>query len=283
MSNAPIDDDDTIFHDDLDLAAAEAEPAGPSLLTRMVLEALGTFLLVALALGVALFTSAFSETRITVGAAFGFSLWVIIVAIGRTTGGHVNPAVTIAAWVAGRFPGRDVAPYILAQVIGATAGGATLWALISANPNVADGRQLMNTVAIGFGEHSPTQFGLGAGLIAEVLGTAVFVGVILAATSARSTRNLAPVSIGIALFLMIMWTIPFTNAALNPARATGVAFFSDTWALTQLWAWWLGPLVGAAIAGLLFRAFGPEEDLLSAQREAAVVEEIEVVEIIEER
>lgn len=278
MSNAPIDD--SALPADIDLDDPIIEVAGPSLVARLVAEVTGTFIFILLALTVA----TFADGKIIVMLGFAISLWAMIVAFGGISGGHFNPAVTVGAWVAGRFSGRDVAPYILAQTVGATAAGATLWALLGSNPQVTDARTIVNGVAIGFGDHSPTQFPLAAGAVVEVLATAMFVAIILAATSFRAIPALAAPTIGLGLGILLMFAIPFTNGALNPARATGAALFAETWALQQLWLFWLAPIVGGAIAGLLFRAFGPEEDLLSTQIDAMVAEEeIEIVEIVEER
>ncbi|WP_062380473.1 aquaporin [Demequina pelophila] len=244
------------------------EPAGPSLITRMIAEAGGSFVFILIALGAAIF----ADGRIVVAFGFALALWGVIVAIGGVSGAHVNPAVTVGAWIAGRFPGRDVAPYVLAQTLGATGAGATLWALIGSNPQVQDAKTIMSAVAIGVGENSPTQFPLAAGAVVEVLATGMFVAVVLAATSIRAIPALAAPTIGLALGVLHLFAIPFTNAALNPARATGAALFAETWALEQLWLFWLAPIIGGAIVGLLFRAFGPEED----------IERVEVIEVIDE-
>ncbi len=272
MSHAPFDDDRTVFHDELTDDVWVEDRSGPSLVARLVAEAAGTFVFILVALGVALFMPAFSETRLTVALAFGFAAWGVIVAIGHVSGAHLNPAVTVGLWAAGRFPGIDVLPYVLAQVLGASAAGAALWGFMVSSPNVTDGRAIMDGISIGFGEHSPTQFGLVPGLVAELVGTAILLAVVLSATSVRAVRNMAPATIGVSLTILVAWIIPFTNGALNPARATGTALFANTWALTQLWAWWVAPLVGAVITGLLYRAFGPRED----------VERVEVVEVIDE-
>ena len=243
------------------------DTSGPSLVTRMVAELFGSFVFLLIALGAALF----NDGRIVVAFGFGLALWGVVVAIGRVSGAHVNPAVTVGAWIAGRFPGRDVAPYIVAQVIGAALAGVTLWFLVGTNPQVDDARTIMDAVAIGYGDHSPLQFPMVAGAVVEILGTGMFVAAVLAATSVRAIPALAAPTIGLALAVMHLFAIPFTNAALNPARATGAALVADTWALQQLWLWWLAPLIGGAIVGLLFRAFGPEEDLETVE----VIEEIE--------
>lgn len=247
------------------------DTSGPSLMARMAAELLGTFILVFMGVGAALFFSTGNNGTLTV--AFGFAIGVIIAAtiVGRISGAHINPAVTVGAWIAGRFPARDVAPYILAQVVGATAAGALLWGLAQTHEQIPDAQAFLAGAANGFGEHSPTGFPLVAGLIIEVIIAALLVGVVLAATSRRAIAAVAPFAIGLTVGFLVLVAIPFTNGALNPARASGIAFFSDTWALQQLWLFWVAPLLGALIAGLLFRAFGPEEDLETVE----VLEEIE--------
>lgn len=275
MSNAPFEHEHTQavpdqieFTEDLTEEVWVEDTSGPGLVARMTAEAVGTFIFILLALTVAVFT----DSKVLVLLGFAVPLWAMIVMFGGVSGGHFNPAVSVGVWIAGRFPGRDVTPYILAQVVGASAAGATLWALLGSNPQVTDARTIVNSVAIGFADRSPTQFPWGAGFAVEVIATAIFVGVILAATSVRAVKNLAPVTIGLTLGALLMFAIPFTNGALNPARATGAALFAETWALEQLWLFWLAPVIGGAIAGLLVRAFGPEED----------IERIEVIEVVEE-
>jgi len=257
MSQPEIDADEPDFEDsDIEW---DDEPAGPSLVTRMIAELVGTFVFILLALGAAMF----ADGRIVVALGFALPLWAVVVAIGRVSGAHVNPAITVGAWLAGRFPGRDVAPYVLAQTIGATAAGATLWGLIASNPQVEDASTIMSNVANGYGDYSPTQFPLAAGGVTEVLATGMFVAAVLAATSVRAIPALTAPTIGLALGALHLFQIPFTNASLNPARSTGAALFAEGWALEQLWLFWLAPLIGAVVVGLLFRAFGPEEDLVS--------------------
>jgi aquaporin Z len=262
------------------------EPAGPSLAARLIAEAAGTFILVLLGVGAALLLPFRNNDSVTVGLAFGIGAMIAIVIFGGISGAHLNPAVTLGLWIAGRFRGRDVGFYAAAQVLGGLAAGGLLVILINANPGLAaaltnggDAKQLMAGASNGFGEHSPTVFAdygiggfsMGAALIVEVIATAVLVGVVIAVTSARAPRGVAPFAIGLTLAILVVWTIPFTNAALNPARALASAAFAGDWALSQLWVFWVAPLLGAAIAGLLFRAFAPEE-------EYEVVEVLDVIE-----
>lgn len=284
MSDTPAADAAEEFTEELDADIWSDEPAGPSLITKMLAEVVGTFILVLLGVGTALTLGLMSSGTIviqgqnaggilggptlTVGLAFGIALIIAAVVFGGVSGAHLNPAVTLGAWLAGRFPGRDVVPYVLAQVIGGLFAGATLYFLIASHPQIAEPRSYVSSAAIGFGDHSPAGFGIGAGLAVEAIGTALLVLVVLAATARRSTALTAPFAIGLALSALVVFAIPFTNGGLNPARATATALFSDSWALGQLWAFWVAPLVGAAIVGLLYRAFAP-------------VEEIEVVETID--
>ncbi|WP_228374259.1 aquaporin [Demequina phytophila] len=247
------------------------DASGPSLVARMLAELAGTFILVFMGVGTALFLSVGNNGTLT--AAFGFALGVIIAAVifGGVSGAHLNPAVSVGLWLAGRFQGRDVAPYILAQLVGATAAGALLFGLVAGHPSIESAREFMDGGANGYGDHSPAGFNLVSGLVIEVLIAALLVGVVLAVTSARAVPGVAPFAIGLTVGFLVLVAIPFTNGALNPARATGIAIFADTWALQQVWLFWVAPLVGGAIAGLLVRAFGPEEDLITVE----VIETIE--------
>lgn len=256
------------FTEDLTTEAWSADPAGPSLVGRLVAEAIGTFVLVLIGTGTALLLSVTGNGTIAVGFGFGVAAMIGIVAFGRVSGAHFNPALTIGAWLSGRFPGLDVVPYILAQVVGGiVAGGALrlgIGSLDGVDGTAASG--LMSTVSIGFGEHAPfassgLTFGVGVALMVEAIATGLLMLVVLGATSKKVSPSVAPFAIGLGLAVLVVWTIPFTNGALNPARATATALFSDTWALGQLWAWWLAPIVGAAIVGLLYRIYGPVEDL----------------------
>lgn len=239
-----------------------APASGPSMAARLAAEAAGTLILVLVGLGVALFALPFNPGATwLVAFGFGMTVMVLAVAVGGVSGAHFNPAVTLGLWAAGRFPGRDIAPYVLAQVVGAIAAGGLLRLGVAASPIEPGGADALAAVSIGWGDHSPWGVGLWAGLVVEFLATAGLVATILAATSVRAEGRIAPFVIGTALMLLILVALPFTNAALNPARATGTAVWADGWALGHLWAWWLAPIVGGVLAGLAFRAFGPAEDL----------------------
>lgn len=256
------------------------DTSGPGLVARMLAEGAGTFILVLMGVGAALFSSVMGWGLLAV--AFGFALGVIIAALifGGVSGAHLNPAVTIGAWLGGRFPGRDVAPYIVSQVIGAVLASGLFAFLVSTNElydQLGTTREFIGTASNGYGEHSPTQFDWLAAGIVEIIIAALLVSVVLAVTSVRNkaAASSAPFAIGLTVGFLVMVAIPFTNGALNPARATGTAVWSDSWAIEQLWLFWVAPIIGAAIAGLLFRAFGPEEDLISVERIEETVEVIE--------
>lgn len=247
------------------------EPMGPSLAARLGAELAGTFILVLLGVGAALFNKVGGNGTLTVGLSFGVAVIIAAFAFGSVSGAHLNPAVTVGVWLSGRLPGRDVVLYILAQVVGgAIAGGALFVSALSLKGvDLAQARKIMSAAANGYGAHAPqlnnqgASFGLGVGIFAELVATGLLVLVVLSATSVRAPKGVAPFAIGLGLALLVVWTIPFTNAALNPARATATAIFADNWALSQLWVWWLAPILGAAIVGLAFRIFGPAEDLVA--------------------
>lgn len=253
---------------DVDTGAEPIDPAGPGLAARMIAEALGTAVLVAMGLGI----GATYGNPLLVAMGFAFAVLGIIITMGHISGAHVNPAVTIGFWIAGRFPGRDVAPYILAQVVGATLGAGVVYALTLTHPAVtaspdagAAAASTMGKLSIGYGEYSPNGYGVAGAIIGEVIATALLVTVVLAATSKLAPRGNAPYSISLVLMALILFGIPYSNASLNPARAAGSAIFAESWALEQLWVWWLTGLVAGAVIGLLFRAFGPLEDIESTE------------------
>ncbi len=248
------------------------EPAGPSLTARLVAEAVGTFALVLLGVGAAALSGVGSNGTLAIGLSFGITVLAGVIAVGHISGAHFNPAVTVGAWIAGRLQGGYVIGYILAQVIGGALGAAVLAGVFGSHPDISNVKNFMSTTAIGFGEHSPANFSMVAAIIIEAVAVALLVAVVLASTSVRAPKGAAPFSIGLTLAILVMWAIPFTNAGLNPARATATAIFSESWALGQLWVFWLAPLIGAAIVGLLFRAFSPEEEF----------ETVEVLDVIED-
>ena len=186
------------------------------------------------------------------GVAFAFGLTVLTMAyaIGHISGCHLNPAVTIGLVAGNRFKAGEIAPYVIAQVVGGIAGAAVLYVIASgkAGFTLADG-----FASNGYGEHSPGSYSLVAGFVAEVVLTFMFLLIILGATDKRAPQGFAPIAIGLGLTLIHLIGIPVTNLSVNPARSTGPAVFVGGWALVQLWLFWVAPILGAAIAGVVYR------------------------------
>lgn len=224
------------------------------MLRKTAAEFFGTFWLVFGGCGSAVLAAAFPQLGIGfagVALAFGLTVLTMAYAVGHISGGHFNPAVTLGLWAGGRFSLRDVLPYILAQVIGGIAAAAVLYLIASGNANfdvTASG-----FAANGYGEHSPGEYSLLAAIIAELVLTAFFLIVIHGATDKRAPAGFAPIAIGLALTLIHLISIPVTNTSVNPARSTAVAIFQGTWALEQLWLFWLVPLIGGIIGGVIYR------------------------------
>jgi len=191
-----------------------------------------------------------------VSLAFGLTVLTMAFAIGHISGCHLNPAVTLGLWAGGRVPARDILPYIIAQVIGAIAAAYILCAIASGNGSdpVAGG-----LASNGFGEHSPGHYGLGTAILTEIVMTFFFLTVILGSTDRRAPAGFAPIAIGLALTLIHLISIPVTNTSVNPARSTGPAVVVGGWALAQLWVFWVAPIVGAVIAGAVYRWLHAEE------------------------
>jgi len=230
----------------------------PSLAAKLGAEALGTFLLIFGGCGAAILAATFlTDDNVQLGIgfvgvslAFGLSVLVGAYAFGHVSGGHFNPAVTIGLAIAKRFEWKGVLPYILTQLVAASLAGAVLFAIASGKPgfNAVESGFASN----GYGDRSPGGYGLVAGLIIEIVITAVFVYVILGATDTRAPVGFAPIAIGLALTLIHLISIPISNTSVNPARSTGVAFFNGNGAVGQLWVFWLAPILGALIAGSTF-------------------------------
>ena len=178
-------------------------------------------------------------------------------AIGHISGCHLNPAVSVGLWAGGRFPANELLPYTITQVLGGIVAGGVLFLIASgqADFNVAAG-----FASNGFGEHSPGGYSLLAALVAEVVMTMMFLLVVLGATDARAPAGMAPVAIGLCLTLIHLITIPVTNTSVNPARSTAVAVYVGDWAITQLWLFWVTPIVGAVIGALIYRYIGSDEN-----------------------
>ena len=223
-----------------------------SLWQKLMAEFLGTLWLVLGGCGSAVLAAAFPQVGIGllgVSLAFGLTVLTMVYAVGHVSGGHFNPAVTVGLCTARRFLGKDVLPYIVAQVAGAIAGAGILFIVASgkAGFDVSAG-----FAANGYGSHSPGGYSLAAGLVAELVMTFFFLIVILGATNKRAPQQLAGVAIGLALTLIHLVIIPVTNTSVNPARSTGPALFVGDWALRQLWLFWLAPVIGAALAGVAY-------------------------------
>ena len=199
-----------------------------------------------------------------VALAFGLTVLTGAYALGPISGGHFNPAVTVGLWAGGRFPARDIAPYIVAQLVGAIAAAALLYLIASGRSGFEVSAGFASN---GYGEHSPGGYSLGAALVTEIVITFMFLIVILGATHQRAPVGFAGIAIGLALTLIHLISIPVTNTSVNPARSTGPALFVGDWALAQLWLFWLVPLVGAALAGFLYKALleGPREPAITGR------------------
>src|SRR5215468_10491916 len=220
--------------------------------SKLTCEFLGTFWLVLGGCGSAVLAGAFPTFGIGfagVSLAFGLTVLTGAYALGPVSGGHFNPAVTFGLWAGGRFPARDVLGYVIAQVAGAIAGAGVLYVIASGKPGFEVGRFAAN----GYGEHSPGGYSLGAGLICEIVMTFMFLIVILGATHRRAPVGFAGIAIGLALTLIHLISIPVTHTSVNPARSTATAVIVGSWALQQLWLFWLAPIVGGAVAGFVYK------------------------------
>lgn len=219
---------------------------------KTLAEFIGTFVLVFCGCGSAIFAAGVEGVGIGwvgVSLAFGLSVMCMAYAVGPISGGHFNPAVTLGLTVAGRFRAAEIAPYWIAQVAGATVAGLLLMLILSGQ---AGFEGVGSFATDGYGEASPQGYGLISVLIMEVVMTALFIIIILGATSDAAPAGFAPISIGLGLTLVHLVTIPVSNASVNPARSTGVALFADAPALAQLWVFWAAPLVGAAIGAVIW-------------------------------
>jgi aquaporin Z len=223
------------------------------MLNKLSAEFFGTFWLVLGGCGSAVIAAAFPDVGIgLLGVSFAFGLTVLTMAyaVGGISGGHFNPAVSLGLAVAGRFDFKDLIPYWIAQVVGAIAAAAVLYLIASGKADFTAGGFASN----GYGELSPGKYGLTAALVAEVIFTAFFIIIILGATSASVPAGFAPIAIGLGLTLIHLVSIPVTNTSVNPARSTGVAFFAETAALSQLWLFWVAPLIGAAFGAIIWKS-----------------------------
>ncbi len=225
---------------------------------KLAAEFIGTFWLVLGGCGSAVLAAAFPDVGIGllgVSLAFGLTVLTMAYAIGHISGCHLNPAVSVGLMVGGRFPASELGPYIAAQVAGAIAGAGILYIIASGTSgfDVAAG-----FASNGYGEHSPGGYSLTAALVIELVMTFMFLMIILGATDGRAPAGFAPLAIGLGLTLIHLISIPVTNTSVNPARSTGPALFVGGWALSQLWLFWLAPIVGAALAGLTYKKVSAE-------------------------
>jgi aquaporin Z len=226
---------------------------------KYMAEFIGTFWLVLGGCGSAVLAASFPDVGIGllgVSLAFGLTVLTMAYAIGHISGCHLNPAVSIGLWVGGRFPAKELIPYIIAQVVGAFAAAVVLYFIASgqAGFDVTAG-----FASNGYGEHSPGGYSMIAALITEVVLTMMFIFIIMGATDKRAPQGMAPIAIGLGLTLIHLISIPVTNTSVNPARSTGVAILQNGWAVEQLWLFWLAPIVGAVLGALIY-SFIADED-----------------------
>jgi aquaporin Z len=230
-----------------------------SLFKRSLAECFGTFWLVFGGCGAAVFAAAFPSLGIGfvgVALAFGLTVLTMAFAIGHISGCHLNPAITVGLVAGKRFPVGEVLPYIVAQVVGAIAAASVLFVIASGK----EGFSLANGFASnGYADHSPDHYSLLACLVAEIVLTAFFLLVIMGSTDARAPKGFAPIAIGLCLTLIHLISIPITNTSVNPARSTGQALFVGGWALGQLWLFWVAPLIGGVLGGVLYRGLFSED------------------------
>jgi aquaporin Z len=226
-------------------------------------EFIGTFWLVLGGCGSAVLAAGIPELGIGylgVSLAFGLTVLTMAFAIGHISGCHLNPAVSVGLLIGGRFSAKEFVPYVVAQVLGGLAAGAILYVIASGQEGfVAAGSAAGQFASNGYGAHSPHGYGMMAALVCEIVMTFMFLIVILGATDARAPAGLAPIAIGLCLTLIHLISIPVTNTSVNPARSTAVAFFAGGLAVKQLWLFWVAPIIGAALAGIVYNWLGKEE------------------------
>ncbi|MCG9724328.1 aquaporin Z [Vibrio brasiliensis] len=232
-------------------------------MNKYIAESFGTFWLVLGGCGSAVLAAGFPDVGIGllgVSLAFGLTVLTMAFAIGHISGCHLNPAVTIGLWAGGRFEAKQVIPYIVAQVIGGLIAATVLY-LIATGQSGFDAAA-SGFAANGYGQHSPGQYSMTAALITEVVMTMMFLIIIMGATDKRAPQGFAPIAIGLGLTLIHLISIPVTNTSVNPARSTAVAVFVGDWAVSQLWLFWVAPIVGAIIGALAYRAFSGSQESL---------------------
>jgi len=226
---------------------------------KLAAEFIGTFWLVLGGCGSAVLAAAFPEVGIGlagVSLAFGLTVLTMAYAIGHISGCHLNPAVTVGLWAGGRHPIGEVLPYVVAQVLGGIAGAFVLLMIASGQPGFELSAGLASN---GYAAHSPGGYSMASGFLTEVVMTLMFLVIILGATDRRAPAGFAPIAIGLGLTLIHLISIPVTNTSVNPARSTGPAVLVGDWALAQLWLFWVAPILGALIAGYVYRWLGSEK------------------------
>lgn len=225
---------------------------------KLIAEFIGTLWLVLGGCGSAMLAAGFPELGIGfvgVSLAFGLTVVTMAYAIGHISGCHLNPAVSIGLWMGGRFSAKDLIPYIVAQVLGGIAGAGILYMIVTGKA----GQEIGSFAANGYGEHSPGGYGMSAALITEVVMTFAFLFVILGATHSKAPKGFGGLAIGLCLTLIHLISIPVTNTSVNPARSTSQALFVGDWAMSQLWLFWLAPIIGAILAGIIYKYLSPEK------------------------
>ena len=229
------------------------KPKTTKMKKKLAAEFFGTFWLVLGGCGSAVIAAAFPGVGIGllgVALAFGLTVMTMAFAIGHISGCHLNPAVSIGLWAGGRFDGKELLPYIVSQVLGGIAGAGILYLIASGKPGFDTAAGFASN---GYGEHSPGGYSMLAALVSEVVMTFMFLLIIMGATDKRAPQGFAPIAIGLGLTLIHLISIPVTNTSVNPARSTAVAIFVMDWATNQLWLFWVAPIVGAILAGLLYK------------------------------
>ncbi len=219
---------------------------------KLVAEFIGTLWLVLGGCGSAVLAASYPELGIGfvgVAIAFGLTVLTMVYAVGNISGGHFNPAVSIGLWIGGRFNSKELLPYIVSQVLGGIAGAAILYIIASGKP----GFELGGFAANGYGEHSPDGYSMTAALVTEFVMTFMFLIIILGATHPKAPKGFAGLAIGLGLTLIHLISIPVTNTSVNPARSTSQAIFMGDWAVSQLWLFWVAPIAGAIVAGVVFK------------------------------
>ena len=240
---------------------------------RFTAELIGTFWLVLGGCGSAVLAAKFGGDGnplgigcVGVALAFGLTLLTMAFAIGHVSGCHLNPAVSFGLWAGGRFPARDLLPYIIAQVIGGIVAGGVLYLIASGQAGFDAAAS--GFASNGFGEHSPGGYSMQSALVCELVMTCLFLLIILGSTDGRAPAGFAPIAIGLGLTLIHLISIPVTNTSVNPARSTGVAIYQGGWALQQLWFFWVVPIVGGIVGGMIYRWLGGEGQYIAGDKKA---------------